>query len=639
MPIPVIRYQLDPTGLNSDNYVAAEPHVLANVPLRAVIPTYGAFYTESLKVYDAATTRLLVRGTDYVCTELASDPSGLYGKEICYIILITNSAVSSNVTLNYQVLGGLYGRSTEAILGIYNLIINGNSSASWNGILNKPSEFNPAAHLHDINDVYGFEYVVNALERVRSAILIGSTPEFQNILKYIDDQVVIMRNSVSASQNANDNHALLKTNPHVVTKAQVGLSNVANLPVAQATDINTVINAAPGTVVTSDKYVTMSGLIKFKNENTSASGDTLSAAKAYADQKDAVQLQVTYQAIADNTASVNILRANGDSSAILTAKTYTDTTVASGKADAINTIRAKGIRYAEAGGIALQAATNNVTISQTGRWFEIQATDSVTTLPDIGTMQYGEGFTFTCNRPKAVIQSFSATQLIIVAGSAHRQIGIRISETITLTANGAHWHITSVGSPNWTLTPVGGIIFYDGLLSDLPANWKVCDGTNGTPNLTNRFVVGANGRFALGSSGGSADAVVVSHGHGVTSTFTGNALGGHSHGVNDPTHGHSIADPGHLHHTPLPSTWSANGSGGVNFHSGSVSGASGYNGNSEASGTGIGIYGNYTGISIQASAAGTPSGSVATSISSSGVSGTDANLPPWYSLYYIKRIY
>lgn len=639
MPIPVIRYELDTTGLNSDNYVAGEPHLLANVPLRAVIPTYGAFYTESLKVYDAATTRLLVRGVDYICTELAADPSGLYGKEICYIILITNAAVSSNVTLNYQVLGGLYGRSTEAILGIYNLIINGNSSASWNGILNKPSEFNPSAHLHDIDDVYGFEYIVNALERVRSAIIIGSTPEFQSILQYIDDQVVAMRNTVTSSQNANDGHALNKNNPHVVTKAQVGLGNVVNLPVAQTADINVVINAAANTVITSDKYITMSGLVAFKNNNTGVGTDTLTAAKAYADTKDAAQLQIVYQSIIDNMNAVNTAWRAGDNSILSATRTYTDSAIAAAVASTIDNVRNKGASFPNTNGVSV-GVNLPITIDQVGRWFEFQG-GFTATLPDITLTKAGDTFTFNCSNSKGIIQTFSAAQNISYNGSPVRSITIRRAEVIAVTSNGAagYWYITSIGSPSEFLTPVGGIIFYDGLLTDLPANWKLCDGANGTPNLINRFVVGANGRYVLGSSGGSADAVVVSHGHGVTSTFTGNALGAHSHGVNDPTHGHAISDPSHVHHTPLPPNWSSGGSGGVNFHSGAANSASGYSGNSDPAVTNIGIYGNYTGISIQGSAAGTPSGTVATSISSSGVSGTDANLPPWYSLYYIKRIY
>ena len=46
-------------------------------------------------------------------------------------------------------------------------------------------------------------------------------------------------------------------------------------------------------------------------------------------------------------------------------------------------------------------------------------------------------------------------------------------------------------SINNALVPIKGIIMYSGLQADIPANWAICDGNNGTPNLVNKFVVAA----------------------------------------------------------------------------------------------------------------------------------------------------
>lgn len=62
-------------------------------------------------------------------------------------------------------------------------------------------------------------------------------------------------------------------------------------------------------------------------------------------------------------------------------------------------------------------------------------------------------------------------------------------------------------------TPVGGIIMFSGNTATLPTNWKVCDGSNGTPNLRDRFIVGAGTTYTAGTQGGSPDAVVVAHTH------------------------------------------------------------------------------------------------------------------------------
>ena len=39
--------------------------------------------------------------------------------------------------------------------------------------------------------------------------------------------------------------------------------------------------------------------------------------------------------------------------------------------------------------------------------------------------------------------------------------------------------------------PVGGIIIWSGTVAAIPANWTLCDGTAGTPDLRSRFVIGA----------------------------------------------------------------------------------------------------------------------------------------------------
>lgn len=51
-------------------------------------------------------------------------------------------------------------------------------------------------------------------------------------------------------------------------------------------------------------------------------------------------------------------------------------------------------------------------------------------------------------------------------------------------------------------TPVGGIIMWSGNTSNIPANWQLCNGSGGTPDLRDRFIVGAGGNFATGITGG-----------------------------------------------------------------------------------------------------------------------------------------
>ena len=105
-------------------------------------------------------------------------------------------------------------------------------------------------------------------------------------------------------------------------------------------------------------------------------------------------------------------------------------------------------------------------------------------------------------------------------------------------SSGTSGHIlTSGGTGAWTWenpnsiggVPIGGIIIWQGAVNLIGstasggtgANWVICDGQNNTPDLRNRFVIGAGDTYDVASYGGSANAVVVSHSHG--------AAGSHQH--------------------------------------------------------------------------------------------------------------
>jgi len=62
------------------------------------------------------------------------------------------------------------------------------------------------------------------------------------------------------------------------------------------------------------------------------------------------------------------------------------------------------------------------------------------------------------------------------------------------------------------MTPAGLITIWSGAIVGIPANWVLCDGNNGTPDLRNRFVVGAGDTYAVDANGGA-----VQHTHAFTS--------------------------------------------------------------------------------------------------------------------------
>lgn len=55
------------------------------------------------------------------------------------------------------------------------------------------------------------------------------------------------------------------------------------------------------------------------------------------------------------------------------------------------------------------------------------------------------------------------------------------------------------------LVPLGAIIMWSGTILDIPEKWHLCDGTNGTPDLRNRFIVGAGDEYNVGATGGEKE--------------------------------------------------------------------------------------------------------------------------------------
>lgn len=52
--------------------------------------------------------------------------------------------------------------------------------------------------------------------------------------------------------------------------------------------------------------------------------------------------------------------------------------------------------------------------------------------------------------------------------------------------------------------PSGVIVMWHGALATIPTGWYLCDGTNGTPDLRSKFIVGAADGVEPGNTGGSA---------------------------------------------------------------------------------------------------------------------------------------
>ena len=176
-----------------------------------------------------------------------------------------------------------------------------------------------------------------------------------------------------------------------------------------------------------------------------------------------------------------------------------------------------------------------------------------------------------------------------------------------------------------SIIPAGVIMLWSGSIASIPAGWALCNGANGTPNLQDRFVIGAGSGYAVGATGGSKDAIVVSHTHTQavhSHTFTTDAGGVHSHTASTGSAGE------HTHTADQISS-------GALFMGTTISNATHQVKPTSSAGAHT-----HT-VSINNSAAHTHTGTtsaIAPEISSTGSSGTNANLPPYYALAYIMKL-
>lgn len=204
--------------------------------------------------------------------------------------------------------------------------------------------------------------------------------------------------------------------------------------------------------------------------------------------------------------------------------------------------------------------------------------------------------------------------------------------------------------------PSGVITLWSGAIAAIPIGWSLCNGSSGTPDLRDRFVVGAGTTYAVGATGGAdtvtLDATMIpSHTHTVTTTGTTSSENAHSHTFSGTssgqsashTHTSSVVDPGHTHASPKNAA--PNGGGSGICMAGAASGNSpGYDTTSATTGITV-TNGNasadhthtYSGTTSTA-AAHTHTLTLSSTAASTGGGAAHENRPPYYALAWIMKL-
>ena len=184
---------------------------------------------------------------------------------------------------------------------------------------------------------------------------------------------------------------------------------------------------------------------------------------------------------------------------------------------------------------------------------------------------------------------------------------------------------TGATGPATEAVPTGVVTMWYGASNTIPSGWVMCDGTNGTPDLRDRFVIGAGSSYSLSDTGGSKDAVVVSHSHSTAS---------HSHSFSGSSNFSGNTGNPSSNHTHQ---WGANTFGVQNGGSAAVLDNPQSDGGGSKRTNTSGQSTNHTHpFSGSVSVSGNTGGNTVT-VNSEGVSSTNKNLPPYYALFYIMK--
>lgn len=105
------------------------------------------------------------------------------------------------------------------------------------------------------------------------------------------------------------------------------------------------------------------------------------------------------------------------------------------------------------------------------------------------------------------------------------------------------------------IIPAGAITMWSGATATIPSGWALCNGSNGTPDLRDRFVIGAGNIYSVGATGGEAQHTLTveempSHNHQEygTGIITGNHIyrgGGGQLGLSDDSTGYTGGGAAH----------------------------------------------------------------------------------------------
>jgi hypothetical protein len=173
------RYPLDLTGNHPDNRVMAEVHSIT--PQERIFNVMaGAFYTESVQITYLGDR--LTAHEDFRFHRVVEDAIRQSGKDVAMLIEITDKAISGDIEVRYQAVGGEFQNIHESLVEMLENYKHDARGTFYKDIIEKPRFFEPVRHLTSIYDIYGLNPIAGPLNELVSIARHRATKENSSLL-------------------------------------------------------------------------------------------------------------------------------------------------------------------------------------------------------------------------------------------------------------------------------------------------------------------------------------------------------------------------------------------------------------------------------------------------------------------------
>ncbi|EOR9476957.1 hypothetical protein FHC86_RS08125 [Escherichia coli] len=180
----IYQYPLDLTGTLTSNAVTRRITLGSGKVNRAFAFPDGAFYADTFRLAAANKPGVYPykRGTDYeLIFAHTAYQKMTKNREVVMGVVVTNSAIPTDIEVSAQVVGGFQSANVEGIRQAIASLKIEDRVVDFKDLRNVPDTFPSAPTYKDLGDIYGFEYIITVLAGIKDAINSGSAVQLEEI--------------------------------------------------------------------------------------------------------------------------------------------------------------------------------------------------------------------------------------------------------------------------------------------------------------------------------------------------------------------------------------------------------------------------------------------------------------------------